>query len=183
MTITPREYYETIIKADGRFGTKETQHDIQLLIPQVQRAAYNFLKLCEEEGKEVHIIETLRSKERQHELFLAGTSKLDHIGTHYFAIAWDVAYFIAGEYQKDQEAYDFMPRLCKKVGMISGHDWGHGKRVKGKWYDSPHCQLIQVANQNSLFSGKWFPKADYNPYGGEMIEEFTEEVWKGVPYA
>lgn len=112
-----------------------------------------FLAECERQGLNVLIVETLRTAERQAELYAQGRTKQGKIVTwtknsrHQSGLAWDIAKNVKGEEYSDTEFFTACGRVAKSLGISWGGDW------KNK--DMPHFEV----------SGNW---------GDNMLEEFEK---------
>lgn len=117
--------------------------DLNKLNPLAKQAAEYLLEACKDAGLNIKVTETLRTTERQQELYAQGRTKPGRIVTqvdgvksksiHQFGNAFDVCQNIRGK--------EYEEAVIKKVGALGvqiGLEWG------GSWkgfVDSPHFQL------------------------------------------
>lgn len=116
-------------------------HDLQ---PKVQLMAEEFIETCRQNGLDVLIYCTLRSKEEQDKLYAIGRTLPGKIVTnaragyswHNFGCAFDFVPLIAGKPQWDNSA------LYSRCGIIAeeiGLEWSG--RWAGKLREVAHCQF------------------------------------------
>lgn len=118
-------------------------NDLRALVPTARAAAIAATKECVKRKIPVRIVETWRPSKRQHQLFLAGKSKLDagH-GTHEFWISLDVCANIKGNpYHK--------PTLRAIASVFKSFGWTWGGDFKG-FVDMPHFQFCTVSEQSKI---------------------------------
>lgn len=156
-------FYTDVLKKNPKFNSTEVMKDMSLLEPGTREAVTKLIALAKDAGYDIRVLETFRSQARQQQVFKAGASKLSKVGCHGYGLACDFGLFINGKYEPNGLKYTFLVDMCKKVGMISGIDWGHPGK-KNTFVDSGHVQRIPVFRQNAVFSGAWYPPVDYDPY-------------------
>lgn len=156
-------FYDEVIKNDPRFHTTKPVRDMALLEPVTRQAVENILADAEAMGIPCMVFETYRSQELQRIYFQRGVTKLQKVGVHHFGLAADIVKVVNGEPSWDGD-FTFLRDLANKYNLISGIDWGQPGESHS-FIDSCHVQRITVDDQAKLFSGEWYPDADYNPYG------------------
>jgi len=156
-------FYTDVIKKDNRFNSTQTIRDVSLLEPGTRAAVAKLIVLAHEAGHELKVGETYRSQARQLQCFKNGATQLRKVGCHGYGVACDLQMIVNGKYDPKGEDYAFFQDLCKKVGLISGIDWGTPNQ-KHTFHDWDHVQRVPVFRQNALFAGTWYPPVDYDPY-------------------
>ena len=124
----------------------EICRDLNKLNPNAKLAAEYLIEACEAQGLKLKIVETLRTTERQQELYAQGRTKPGRIVTqldgvkrksiHQYGNAFDICQNIRGKEYEDA----FITKVGK-LGQQIGLEWG------GSWkgfVDSPHFQLNAV---------------------------------------
>lgn len=155
-------YFTDVISLDPRYQSPLRVNDPMLLEPVTRAAVIAVMKDAEAAGKPIEIFETYRSQTRQTALFTQGATKLRTVGVHAYGLACDLVRIVGGELTWKAD-YSFLGPLAKAHGLLWGGDWGSpGERHS--FVDSDHVQRCSVPRQNALFSGAWYPDADYNPY-------------------
>lgn len=130
--------------------------DLNKLHPYVKGLAEELIRKCKEIGIEIIVTETLRTKERQQELYNKGRTAPGQIVTnakpgnsiHNYGLAFDIVPVEKGKALWDR--YD----LFKKVGEIGvalGLDWGGNWR---SFKDYPHFQWTGGLSLTDLKAGK-----------------------------
>lgn len=115
--------------------------DISKLKENAQIACRLFLSECKREGLPVLITETLRTAERQKELYAQGRTKPGKIVTwtkksrHQSGLAWDICKNIKGGEYADTAFFISCGRISKKLGITWGGDF------KNK--DMPHFEVSE----------------------------------------
>lgn len=197
MTYADRDYWATKILQDPRSRQTIRQSALDLLTPKVRDRAVRFVRLADDAGYLIVIVETWRCDARQHALFLSGASKLDNRGTHYYG-AFDYQWKRGGVVETRGEEYARFSPMLRECGLVSGWDWG-APGVPHSWRDADHAQLVMVADQRRLFSGDWYPDDGYEPFAGARPAPETPHddapglwlpdspvqvpgAWDGVPY-
>ena len=155
-------FYLDVLVPHRVFRSSVLQKDLSLLEPGTHTAVVSIIAEARRMGFDLHVGETFRSQARQTFVYKQGASKLKTVGCHGYGLAADLQLFRNGKYIGDGDQYDFLIPLCKKFGMISGIDWGDGK--KGSFIDAGHVQRIPVHRQAATFAGKWYPPLVYDPY-------------------
>lgn len=156
-------FYTDVICKDVRLNTLQTVRDVSLLDPGTRAAVARLIVLAHDAGHELRIGETYRSQARQHEVFVQGASKLSKVGCHGYGLACDLQLWVGGKYDPKGEDYRFLEGLCRKVGLVSGADWGT-REAGHTFHDWDHVQRIPVFRQASVFAGLWYPPVNYDPY-------------------
>lgn len=155
-------FYKDVLMPHKAFRSIVTQKDLALLEPGTHTAVVSIVAEARRMGFDLRVGETFRSQARQTYVYNQKASKLKKVGCHGYGLAADLQLFRNGKYIGDGDQYDFLMPLCRKFGMVSGIDWGDGK--KGSFIDAGHVQRIMVSKQEAVFSGKWYPPVVYNPY-------------------
>lgn len=158
-------FYTDVIAKDPRFNTTRRVADLGLLEPITRAAVVAIVAEAKVQGHNLIVFETYRSRERQRELYDQGVTKLWNVGCHHFGCACDLVKLVDGEPSWDGD-FGFLGKLAEKHGLIWGGNWGHPKR-HNSFVDACHVQRIRVEDQGDLFSGEFYPDADYDPYGEE----------------
>ena len=156
-------FYRDIIQKDRRFRSTDRIADPALLEPVTRQAVAAILARTRDLGMELMVFETYRSQERQAALFEQGVTQLRQVGVHHYGLAADLVKVIEGQPSWDGDCA-FMGRLARKYNLIWGGDWGEPEKTHN-FRDYDHVQRCRVSAQPLLFSGTWYPEADYNPYG------------------
>ena len=156
-------FYTDVIRKDPRFNSTHTINDMALLEPGTRASAEAIIAEAKAMGHDLRVGETYRSQARQHMLYQQGATQLNKVGCHGYGVAVDLQLFVDGEYQTDGNKYTFLVDLCKKHKMVSGVDWGTPNQHHS-FRDYDHIQKVPVSRQNQLFSGKWYPSPDYDPW-------------------
>lgn len=159
-------FFLDVICKDSRFHSLHEIHDTGLLEPVTHNAVLALIADAKTSlGIDLMVWETYRSEERQVLLFEQKATKLKTVGVHHFGLAADIVKSVHGvpSWKGD---FSFMPKLCKKHGLISGLDWGQPGK-KHSFVDPCHVQRITLNLQKGLFSGAYYPDFGYNPYGGK----------------
>jgi len=167
-------FYDDVIKVSPNFDSPDICCDVTLLEPGTRLAVANLIALAAKSGRILRVKETHRSTARQFQMYEKGWSKLRHNGCHGWGLAVDFELYINGVKHEEDEAFNFMPPLCKTVGLISGGDWGT-PRKKHNFQDWDHVQRIPIFRQNEVFAEKWYPPESYNPLQ-DMIVHKVEGV-------
>jgi putative peptidoglycan binding protein len=166
-------FYDTVLRNSKAFRSDVVCKDMALLEPGTRAAVQLLLDDCTTQGIDLRLLETYRSQTRQSALFVKGATQLRTVGCHGYGVAADFGLFIGGKYQTQGGPYEFLRRLARKHGLISGLDWG---RAKGGSWDSGHVQRVPIWRQSALFSGSWYPPADYDPYADSAKNGHSEVV-------
>ncbi|MBE7015564.1 MAG: M15 family metallopeptidase [Ruminococcaceae bacterium] len=113
--------------------------DINLLKKNAKVACEMFLAECRKRGLPVLVTETLRTKERQNELYAQGRTKPGNIVTwtknsrHMTGLAWDICKNKKGEEYSDLNFFEKCGEVAKELGITWGGTW------KNK--DMPHFEV------------------------------------------
>lgn len=156
-------FYTDVIKKSPKYRAVARCSDINLLEPGTRAAVAKLLVLAHEAGHELRVLETYRSQARQTDCYNRGASKLKTVGCHGFGVACDFQLLRNGKYDPVGEHYSFLQDMCRKVGLISGIDWGT-PRQPHSFKDWDHVQRVPVFRQKALFLGTWYPPVNYDPY-------------------
>jgi peptidoglycan L-alanyl-D-glutamate endopeptidase CwlK len=114
-------------------------NEINKLHPNMQALAAEFLELAKARGLDVIIYETLRTSQRQLELYKKGYSKLRGGGMHEYGVAFD-AVFKGKEPWGEKHPWEKLGQVGKDIGLFWGGDWK-------SFQDRPHFQLIPVKSK------------------------------------
>lgn len=155
-------FYESVIKKDHRYNSIDRVSDPDLLEPVTRAAVMAIVAAANADRHGVAIYETYRSQVRQQYLFEHKATKLKTVGVHHYGMACDIVKRINGDWSWKGD-FSFLSEYAKKYGLIWGGTWGHPS-VHHTFYDDDHVQRCTVERQTSLFSGQWYPAADYDPY-------------------
>lgn len=155
-------FYDTTIRNSRYFRSDDVCKDPAMLEPGTRAAVAALMDEAKSEGHDLRLLETYRSQTRQSYLFTKHVTQLRVVGCHGYGVAADFGVFINGKYAEDNGPYVFLRQLARKHGLISGQDWGHAKSTG--FVDSGHVQRVPVWRQGQLFSGMWYPPAQYDPY-------------------
>lgn len=130
---------------------------IEDLQSNVAELCTKFIETCKEQGVEVLITSTLRTKEEQDKLFAIGRTEKGSIVTHLkggssiheLGLAFDFVPMIDGKPEwNSQPLWD----QCGQIAETLGLEWG-GKIYKN-FVDKPHCQLTGGLTYSQLKKGK-----------------------------
>jgi hypothetical protein len=155
-------FYTDVIVPDLRFKSPSRCADIALLEPKTRAAALAIVADADQEGVELRIWETYRSKQRQQALYNRGKDRLHRptglrrVGCHHFGLAFDLVFWRDGKPSWSGD-WDLVGRLAHKHGLVWGGNW------PGRQTDCPHVQRVTTQRQPSLFAGTWYPDEMYNP--------------------
>ncbi|MCJ2049667.1 putative peptidoglycan-binding domain-containing protein [Methylobacterium sp. J-070] len=155
-------FYESVIKKDRRYNAIDRVSDPDLLEPVTRAAVMAIVADANAHGYGVAIYETYRSQARQQYLFEHKATKLRTVGVHHYGMACDIVKRINGEWSWKGD-FSFLSGFAKQHGLILGGTWGQ-PNVHHTFYDDDHVQRCTVKRQESLFTGQWYPSADYDPY-------------------
>lgn len=156
-------FFTDVIKKSPKYLSISQVRDINLLEPGFRAKVLAFIADAKVLGHDLFVAETYRSNERQMHLFKQHLTKLRHVGVHHFGLAVDLGMNVEGRYDPRGEDYSFFVALAKKHKMVSGIDWGT-PNAHHSFRDWDHLQGVPVRRQSALFSGEWYPSADYDPY-------------------
>ena len=149
-------FYTDVIQKHPAYKKKDRYAGLDLLEPVTRAHAEAILA---ELGPGWMLYETMRSPERQADLFARGTTDLQKIGVHAFGLAFDIVRNDAPEGKKPRPSWqgNFSPvvQAAIKRGLVAGL-----KRKNGT-IDYPHVQRIRVIDQTRLFRGEWYPDDSY----------------------
>ena len=115
--------------------------DINSLKPNARRACQLFLAEAKKQGLPVLITETLRTKERQAELYAQGRTTEGKIVTwtktsrHQSGLAWDICKDKKGEEYSDKAFFKSCGDVAKALGITWGGDW--------EKQDMPHFEVTE----------------------------------------
>jgi len=115
--------------------------DINKLKPNASFACKLFMEECRKQGLNVAVTETLRTAQRQGELYAIGRTKPGKIVTwtkksrHQSGLAWDICKNVKGEEYSDTGFFQACGQVAKKLGIIWGGNW------KNK--DMPHFEVAK----------------------------------------
>ena len=132
--------------------------DINRLKENAREACQLFLAECEGRGFPMLITETLRTRERQEELYAQGRTMPGKIVTwtknskHMTGLAWDICKNKKGEEYSDISFFEECGRVAEELGIIWGGTW------KNK--DMPHFEVTD----------------DWEGYDMKEIEEIKSEL-------
>ena len=160
-------FYTDTLKNDPRFHSTEMLKDPALLEHNTRRKVEAIIADAKAGGHVLVIGETFRSQARQQQLFEAGATQLQHVGTHGYGIACDL-WFLKPDGTVNWEAdYSVLRDLARNHNLVSGMDWGKPQQHHS-FVDADHVQYCAVDDQDGLFDGSWYPDADgsYNPFSG-----------------
>lgn len=116
-----------------------TIRDINRLKKNAKMACELFMEECKRRGLAVVITETLRTKERQNELYAQGRTAPGKIVTwtknskHMTGLAWDICKNKKGEEYSDLKFFEECGMVAKELGITWGGTW------KNK--DMPHFEV------------------------------------------
>lgn len=157
-------FFTDIIQKSSLYGSPNRVVSLDLLAPTFRSKVQSIIADAAAHGHTLTVFETYRSQARQHELFLAGASKLATVGVHHYGLAADIVYLAAGEPSWKGD-FDFLGQLARAHQLIWGGNWGYPQRPHS-FVDSDHVQWCTVGQQAALFRGEWYPAAGYDPYAG-----------------
>jgi D-alanyl-D-alanine carboxypeptidase len=155
-------FFTEKIRKDARYHTQSRVSAPDLLEPATLKLVQAIIADAKAHGVNLMIFETFRSQERQAFLFDQGATKLKSVGVHHYGLACDLVKDIAGEPSWKGD-FSLVGNLAHQHGLIWGGDWGNPS-VTHSFVDSVHVQRCTIGRQAALFSGQWYPDADYNPY-------------------
>lgn len=155
-------FYTEVIKKSPWFNSTNVCKDMILLEPSFRAKVQAVLDLAHKDGYDLRVAETFRSQARQAYLFDHGLTQLRKVGVHNYGLACDFSLFINGKYETDGSKYSFLLDYGKKIGFISGINWGTPWQSHS-FHDWDHIQDVPVFRQNELFAGTWYPDNGYNP--------------------
>lgn len=151
-----------VIARDPRFMSTGRIDDLTLLEPVTRAAVEAVIAGAKAMGIVLIPFETYRSEARQEQLFAQKATEIRTAGVHNYGLACDLVKSVGGEPSWKGD-FSFLGTLARQHSLIWGGDWGE----PGKPHhlaDAVHVQRCSVARQPGLFSGDWYPDADYNPY-------------------
>lgn len=115
--------------------------DVNKLKPNAKIACEMFLGEAKKQGLAVVVTETLRTRERQAELYAQGRTKPGKIVTwtknsrHQSGLAWDICKNKKGEEFSDREFFASCGKIAKELGITWGGDWER--------QDLPHFEVTE----------------------------------------
>ena len=121
---------------------------IEELNEKTQEACILFLRIAEEEGLQVKITETYRTKERQEYLYAQGRTREGKIVTwtlnskHMDRNAFDIAKNEKGHEYDDLEFFRKVAEIGERIGLEAGYYWTNGQQ------DMPHFQMNFLSRVN-----------------------------------
>jgi hypothetical protein len=148
-------FYTDTIRNDPRATSVTAIRDLDLLEPATREAVSAIIADAAALGITLMVTETYRSTERQQHLFTTGATQLRAVGVHHYGLAADFCKLVDGKASWDGD-WNFLGDLAKKYGMIWGGDWGEPDKPH-TFRDMDHVQRCEVAQQNELFAGTWYP--------------------------
>lgn len=154
-------FYTDVIMADPRFNSTKRIADPELLEPTTRDLVQAIITDAATNGLKLMIFETYRSQARQQALFNQGATKLKQVGVHHFGLACDLVKDINGQPSWKGD-FSMLGALAKHHKLIWGGDWGTPGSVH-TFVDTDHVQRVTIGRQASLFSGDWYPDANYDP--------------------
>lgn len=160
-------FYKNVIRKDSRFNSTAIIKDVSLLEPGTRVAVAKLIVLAHEAGHQLVVGETFRSQSRQEKCYRNGSTQLKKVGCHGYGVACDLQLLVNGKYDPNGEHYVFFQQICRKVGLISGIDWGTPAEHHN-FHDWDHVQRVPVFRQNELFAGTWYPDINYDPYADQI---------------
>ena len=155
-------FYTDVIMADPRFNSTKRIADPEILEPTTRDLVQAIITDAAANGLKLMIFETYRSQARQQALFNQGATKLKQVGVHHFGLACDLVKDINGQPSWKGD-FSMLGALAKHHKLIWGGDWGTPGSVH-TFVDTDHVQRVTIGRQASLFSGDWYPDANYDPY-------------------
>lgn len=155
-------FYTDVIMPDPRFNTTKRVADPELLEPTTRDLVQAIIADAATNGLKLMIFETYRSQARQIALFNQGATKLRQVGVHHFGLACDIVKDINGQPSWKGD-FSMLGALAKHHKLIWGGDWGTPGSVH-TFVDTDHVQRVTLGRQARLFSGDWYPDANYDPY-------------------
>lgn len=151
---------------------------IEDLHPFVAYLCQMFLDKCKKEGLNIIITETLRSKERQDELYAQGRTKTGNIVTnvkggyswHNWGVAFDIVPIKNGKADwSDIATFD----KCGQIGESFGLEWG------GRWtsfIDRPHFQFNFGIGFKDLNNGKKIPDGLFKGMSKNVVVGIVQKL-------
>ena len=115
--------------------------DINRLRERARSACVAFLTECRRRGLDVLVTETLRTAERQAELYAIGRTRPGRIVTnaktsrHQSGLAWDICKDEKGGEYSDTAFFESCGDVAKSLGITWGGDW--------KMRDMPHFEVTE----------------------------------------
>jgi hypothetical protein len=155
-------FYTDVIMNDPRFNSTKRIADPELLEPTTRELVQAIVQDAAANGLKLMIFETYRSQTRQQALFNQGATKLKQVGVHHYGLACDLVKDINGQPSWKGD-FSMLGALAKHHKLIWGGDWGTPGSVH-TFVDTDHVQRVTIGRQASLFSGNWYPDANYDPY-------------------
>lgn len=122
--------------------------DIKKLHKSLIPLCEEFLTICKERNLNVKLYETLRTDERQQELFKKGVTKIKTRGMHGYGLAFDVVFDDKSPWG-EHHSWSSLGQVGKDLGLIWGGDWKN-------FNDRPHFQIVTLAEQKQVHKG-WAP--------------------------
>ena len=162
MSNTAGNFYTDVIMTDPRFSSPKRIADPELLEPTTRELVQTIIQDAAANGLKLMIFETYRSQARQQALFNQGATKLKQVGVHHYGLACDLVKDINGQPSWKGD-FSMLGALAKHHKLIWGGDWGTPGSVH-TFIDDDHVQRVTIGRQARLFSGDWYPDANYDPY-------------------
>ena len=158
----PGSFYTDVIAKDRRFHSVDRIADPNLLEPGTRALVQAIIADARQLGIELMIYESYRSNERQQALFDQHATQLKKVGVHHYGLACDIVKSVGGEPSWKGD-FSFLGHLARHHGLVWGGDWGQPS-IRHSFHDNDHVQRCTIGRQASLFSGAWYPDANYEPY-------------------
>jgi hypothetical protein len=155
-------FYTNDIMNDPRFNSTKRIADPELLEPVTRDLVQAIIADAAANGLKLMIFETYRSQARQMALFNQSATKLKQVGVHHFGLACDLVKDINGQPSWKGD-FSMLGALAKHHKLIWGGDWGTPGSVH-TFVDDDHVQRATIGRQAKLFTGDWYPDANYDPY-------------------
>lgn len=159
-------FYTDVLCRSQQYTSTNRVCSLQLLEPGTRSRVCAIIADARAEGVSVVAFETYRSRERQAELFKRGATQLRDVGTHHYGLACDIVRVVDGQATWEGD-YGFLGRLARVHGLIWGGDWGQ-PHLRHTFIDAAHVQRCNVAHQEMLFAGAWYPDERYDPYDDSL---------------
>jgi len=156
-------FYTSVLRRSNDYVSTKKLCSLKLLEPGTRARVSSVISAAGMCGIEVVVFETYRSCERQAELFAKGVTQLRDVSTHHYGLACDVVRLVNGKPTWQTADYSFLGDLAREHQLIWGGDWGRPD-LPNQFVDAVHVQRCAITRQEALFSGRWYPDAEYNPY-------------------
>lgn len=173
------DFFTDVILKSTQESTTQRVDSLAMLEPITRAGVQAVLADAAAGGMPLQVTETYRSRQRQFELFQQHATQLKTVGVHHYGLAVDVCKVINNKASWEGD-WAFLGVLSKKHNLVWGGDWDNPNLPAKAFRDWDHIQRINVADQNNLFNGSWYPDDHYTPLIGAPSPHSAAFIPAGV---